>query len=106
MDPFCQACFALMDALRRLQGDFFSACALGPMECSYRVLASGPHWRLRAYGEAGGRPSLLIVAAHQTTLYLGPCAVAQRNPLLSQSDAESLLAGMAVPRGRSGKRWP
>jgi hypothetical protein len=43
---------------------------------------------------------------HQTTLYLGPCAVAQRNPLLSQSDAESLLAGMAVPRGRSGKRWP
>jgi polyhydroxyalkanoate synthase len=63
MDPFCQACFALMDALRRLQGDFFGACALGPMECSYRVLASGPHWRLRAYGEAGGRPSLLIVAA-------------------------------------------
>jgi polyhydroxyalkanoate synthase len=63
MDAFCQTYFALMDALRGVQGDVFGACGLGPVECSYRVLASGPHWRLRAYGKAGGRPPLLIVAA-------------------------------------------
>ncbi len=63
MDAFCQAYFAVMDALRRVQGDVFGACGLGPVECSYRVPASGPHWRLRAYGEAGGWPPLLIVAA-------------------------------------------
>jgi polyhydroxyalkanoate synthase len=63
MDALWQAHFTAMDTLRRAQGDALGAFGLGPAECSYRVLASGPHWRLRAYGAASGRPPVLIVAA-------------------------------------------
>jgi polyhydroxyalkanoate synthase len=64
MDAFCQLHFAVMDTLRRAQGDVLGALALGPAECDYRVLASGLHWRLRAYSAARkGRLPVLIVAA-------------------------------------------
>jgi polyhydroxyalkanoate synthase len=54
---------ALSDAVRQAQGDILQVLGYGPAECEYTVLASGPGWRLRAYGgEDGGRP-LLIVAA-------------------------------------------
>jgi polyhydroxyalkanoate synthase len=54
---------ALSDAVRQAQGAVLQALGFGPTECEYRVLASGPGRRLRAYGgEEGGR-SLLIVAA-------------------------------------------
>jgi polyhydroxyalkanoate synthase len=39
------------------------AFGLKPQECSYRVVASGTHWRLRDYGTQSTLPSLLIVAA-------------------------------------------
>jgi polyhydroxyalkanoate synthase len=58
-----QARFDAMDGVRRLQGDAMAALGLGPVECSYRVAASGSHWRLRDYGHEHASNSLLIVAA-------------------------------------------
>jgi polyhydroxyalkanoate synthase len=63
MDAFCQVHFTLLDTLRRAQGNALGALGLGPAECDYRVLASGPHWRLRAYSAARRGPPVLIVAA-------------------------------------------
>lgn len=51
-----------LDWLRRAQGDFLAAAGFGPAECPYRVIASGPHWRLRDYRGVGPHP-LLVVAA-------------------------------------------
>jgi polyhydroxyalkanoate synthase len=70
MDDFCQAYFASMDTLRHAHGDALGAFGLGPAECDYRVLASGLHWRLRAYGAAGGAPPVLIVAAPIKRAYI------------------------------------
>ncbi len=39
------------------------ALGLDPIECPYRVAATGPYWRLRDYGARVTSPSLLIVAA-------------------------------------------
>ena len=36
---------------------------LGPRECQFQVICSGPHWRFRAYGGPDARPSLLMVPA-------------------------------------------
>lgn len=55
--------FALADRLRHAQGRALDLLGLGPTECSYRVVASGPSWWLRDYGGGIGRPPLLIVAA-------------------------------------------
>jgi polyhydroxyalkanoate synthase subunit PhaC len=55
--------FAMADILRRAQGDAVAAYGLGPSEHPYRVIASGAHWRLRAYGDHEASPSLLVVAA-------------------------------------------
>jgi polyhydroxyalkanoate synthase subunit PhaC len=55
--------FAAGDALRQIQAEFFGRLGLAPRECRYRVLASGPHWRLRAYAPDASGPSLLIVSA-------------------------------------------
>jgi polyhydroxyalkanoate synthase len=63
MDAFRQLHFSSMDTLRRWQGDALGALGLGPAECDYRVLASGPHWRLRVYNAEGGGSPVLIVAA-------------------------------------------
>jgi hypothetical protein len=43
MDPFCKLHFAVMDMLRRAQGDALGALGFGPGECEYRMLASGWH---------------------------------------------------------------
>jgi polyhydroxyalkanoate synthase subunit PhaC len=63
MESIRHAYFNMMDQVRRAQADGLLACGLGPIECDYRVLASGPHWRLRSYASADGRPSVFIVAA-------------------------------------------
>jgi polyhydroxyalkanoate synthase len=55
--------FAMTDILRRAQGEAIEAFGLGPNECPYRVIAAGPHWRLRRYGHNGTGQSLLVVAA-------------------------------------------
>lgn len=63
LDAFQRARFAMIDVMRRAQGDAFGAAGLDPIECSYRVVASGSHWRLRDYGGHAAASSLLIVAA-------------------------------------------
>ena len=54
---------ALMDTLRRMQGDALGLLGFGPAECSYRVLCAERCWRLRKYAGARGGPPVLIVAA-------------------------------------------
>jgi hypothetical protein len=39
--------FSLADTVRRFQGDALGALGFGPEESGYRLLASGPQWRLR-----------------------------------------------------------
>src|SRR5262245_47564905 len=63
MDAISELHFAMMDVLRRAHGDVLGAWGLGPAECDYRVLASGPHWRLRCYSAATGRVPVLVIAA-------------------------------------------
>jgi len=55
--------FALTDRLHRAQGDALDALGLGPRECQFQVICSGPHWRLRAYGGPDAGPLLLMVPA-------------------------------------------
>jgi polyhydroxyalkanoate synthase len=55
--------YALMDTLRKAQGEALEGLGFGPTECSYEVLASGLHWRLRDYGGPDAGPSPLTVAA-------------------------------------------
>src|SRR5437588_7144016 len=58
-----RAPFSLMDILRRAQGDAFGAFGLDPSECAYRVVASGPYWRLRDYSSDERSAALLVIAA-------------------------------------------
>src|SRR6516164_2486753 len=55
--------FAILDSLRRTQANTLDAFGLGPHECAFKLIGSGPHWRLRAYGRPEHRPALLIVPA-------------------------------------------
>ena len=55
--------FALTDTLHQAQGDALDALGLGPRECPFRLISSGPHWRLRAYGGPDAAPLLLMVPA-------------------------------------------
>ncbi|HET6375259.1 MAG TPA: alpha/beta fold hydrolase [Methylocella sp.] len=62
-DQYCQAHFAWLDSLRRAQGEALAALGFGPKECDYRVILSGPHWRLRKYDHPAGALPVLIVPA-------------------------------------------
>jgi polyhydroxyalkanoate synthase len=76
--------FAMMDNLRRAQGRALAVFGFGPGECGYRILAAGPHWRLRDYGGTGAGPPLLIVSAPIKRPYiwdLAPAASAVRTCL-------------------------
>ena len=55
--------FGVIDAVRRMQGDVLASFGFGPVESSYRVIASGPYWRLRDYDIVHRPSSVLIVAA-------------------------------------------
>ena len=55
--------FAMMDRLRRAQGDALDALGLGPRECAFQLLSSGPYWRLRAYGGPDAAPCLILIPA-------------------------------------------
>lgn len=63
LDACRRAQFGITDILRRAQGHAFGAFGLGPNECPYQVIASGPFWRLRDYSGHDAAQSLLIVAA-------------------------------------------
>lgn len=62
LDGFRRAPFWMTDVLRRAQGEVFGALGLGPNECPYQVIASGPFWRLRDYDGHGTARFLLIIA--------------------------------------------
>ena len=84
LDALRRAQFGLSDILRRAQGNAVAAFGLGPSESPYRIIASGPHWRLRDYGGDSASRSLLIVAAPIKRPYiwdLAPSASAIRNCL-------------------------
>ena len=53
---------ALSDRVRRAQGEALEAFGFGPCECEHDIVASGPGWRLRAYGDGSGRPILIVPA--------------------------------------------
>ncbi|HEY4774696.1 MAG TPA: alpha/beta fold hydrolase [Xanthobacteraceae bacterium] len=63
LDACRRAQFGMTDIVRRVQGDIVGAFGLGPDECPHRIMASGPHWRLREYGDHDASRALLIVAA-------------------------------------------
>ncbi len=58
-----QMAFSFTDAIRRAQGNVLDMMGYGPRECNYRLLASGPCWRLRDYGGSDHRRPVLIIAA-------------------------------------------
>lgn len=59
----CLAQFAMTDKLRRAQGDALDTLGLGPRECAFQLVSSGPCWRLRTYGGPEAAPLLLMVPA-------------------------------------------
>ena len=63
VDSLKLAPFVVSDVLRSVQGNILGAFGLGPTECPFTVVASGPHWRLRDYGDPASSRVLLIVAA-------------------------------------------
>jgi hypothetical protein len=63
LDAYGRTQFGIADIQRRAQGHAFGAFGLDPNECPYKVIASGPFWRLRDYTKHDTAPSLLIVAA-------------------------------------------
>lgn len=63
VDALRLAHFAMMDGFRRAQGNVLDALGLGPQECAFQLVSSGPHWRLRAYGGPEAAPSLIMVPA-------------------------------------------
>lgn len=62
-DNLAMRLFALLEDWRRAQGEALGLLGFGPAESSYRIIASGPHWRLRAYAESKDAPAILIVSA-------------------------------------------
>src|SRR5262245_58921632 len=86
-DIWSRAPFQMSDMLRRAQGDAIGALGLNPIESPYRIIASGPHWRLREYAGHHASPILLVVAAPIKRPYiwdLGPGASAIRTCLQSR----------------------
>lgn len=69
IDIFFQAQFRSIDALRRAQGEALGLLGFGPNECDYRVILSGPHWRLRKYAHhLGGTLAAIFCALEQESV--------------------------------------
>jgi polyhydroxyalkanoate synthase len=62
INMLCVVHFAVTDRLHRAQGDALDALGLGPRECAFQLISSGPHWRLRAYGGPDAAPLLMVPA--------------------------------------------
>ena len=89
-----------MDVWRRAQGDAGAACGLGPHECPYRIVATGSHWRLRAYSDQPAMAPFLVVAAPIKRPYiwdLAPSVSAVRHCLRQGLDVH-LLEWMPATR--------
>jgi polyhydroxyalkanoate synthase len=70
IDAIRTAHFGISDTCRRAQANALDALGLGPHECDFDVISSGPHWRLRKYRAPGAGPSLLIVPAPIKRAYI------------------------------------
>jgi len=77
-DALGRAHFAVTDVLRRAQGDALGAIGLGPQEHPWRIVGSGPRWRLRDYGGGGTSAPLMIVAAPIKRPYIWDLAASVR----------------------------
>jgi polyhydroxyalkanoate synthase subunit PhaC len=92
--------FGWMDVWRRAQGDAGAACGFGPDEYPYRIVATGSHWRLRAYSDQPAMAPLLVVAAPIKRPYiwdLAPSVSAVRLCLRQRLDVH-LLEWMPATR--------
>ena len=99
-----RAYFALADVLRRAQSEILGAFGLGPQECRYRITESGfvlasP----RLCGSTRGTSLTYRRSANQTTLYLGPSSLGERNSLLLTGGLPRLPPRMA-PRTQAATR--
>lgn len=93
--------FSTIDAFRRMQGDVLASFGLGPTESRYRVITSGPYWRLRDYDSVYRSHPVLIVAAPIKRPYiwdLSPSASAIRRCL--KRDCGSIYSNGCLPRRR------
>src|SRR5215467_3636943 len=101
-----QAPFALADTARRIQGDVLGAWGLNPSECRYRVIASGPFWRLRDYSDSDASSPLLIVAAPIKRPYIWDLApsVSPIRYCLSQRQHVYLLEWLPASRAAGNHR--
>jgi polyhydroxyalkanoate synthase subunit PhaC len=96
--------FQIADAVRRTQATALEALGLGVDECEFGVIASGPHWRLRAYGGREEGPVLLIIAAPIKRPYIWditPSVSAVRYCL--QQGTRVYLLEWIPPAGDNGK---
>jgi polyhydroxyalkanoate synthase len=63
VDNLHAAYFAFSDIFRRAQANALDVFGLGPHECTFQVIASGPRWRLRDYAGSDVALPLLIVSS-------------------------------------------
>jgi polyhydroxyalkanoate synthase len=120
---------ALADAVRRAQGEALAAFGFGPRECEHDIVATGPGWRLRAYGDGSSRPLLIVPAPikrayvwdlapavsvvrrlldHHLGVHLLEWAPPARSAERADLDAhvEAIGAGLAVVAQKSGDAAP
>jgi hypothetical protein len=70
---------------------------LGSNECSYRIVASGPYWRLRHYGAHDTPDPLLIIAAPIKRPYIWDLApLGECDPKLPSAKIGCTFTGVAV----------
>lgn len=97
--------FETADTIRRAQGEYLGLLGFGPEEADYRVVASGPFWRLRQYSGRGRGPSLLIVAAPIKQPYIWDLSpsVSSVRYCLSKGLRVHLLEWMPPSRGSEAR---
>ena len=95
--------FSLADVVRQLQGQAFGAFGLDPVESPYRIIFSGPFWRLRDYSGLNTGQPLLVIAAPIKRPYiwdLTPSTSAIRN-LLAQGFRVQMLEWLPASQATS-----
>ena len=71
-NSLCAAHFAIIDRLHQAQGDALDVLGFGPGECAFRVISSGPNWRLAHMRSRRSAIAADGAGGNQTTVHLGP----------------------------------